>query len=520
MRLLVKDDPEEDRRRATRWGTIPPVHLRLPLQLRGGGPEPLGTLIAPVRTVDADQPDATTAEPLEEIDLESAPPAGSLALEEPEEESPEAVREEDPIGRYLKEIGKAKLLTRAQEVEIGQRIEAGEAELRRQLVGVPLTLQSVTELAERVRARTLPIDDLVVFPEGDPTPARVRSVMTVLGRLTRLAATAAARPRGRGARPQRARLAEMVVGLRLKPAVMEQLVVELERVGRQFEALEAAPRMGPATKERRALELRVGLAGAELRARLSAIRAQDQLIREVKRQMIEANLRLVVSIAKRFRRSGVPLLDLIQEGNIGLIKAVDRFQYRRGFKFSTYATWWIRQSITRGIADRARTIRIPVHMVETLNRLGRTRRAMFDSLGREPTAEELAQRMRIPAARIRELLEEPSRTVSLQTPIGAADGAELGDFLEDTQIAPADAGVVGRDVAAQVERALGVLSDKEREVLRLRFGIGTDREHTLEEIGERYALTRERIRQIETAALRKLHRLGRGNGLRALLGAS
>jgi len=520
MGLIGKDHPEEERRRASCWGTIPPSQLRLPLQLRGGSDTP-ARLIDPVRTAHPDRPGATTAAPLEDVDLEASPPAGLLdALEEAEAEEPEAAGAEDPIARYLKEIGKAKLLTGGQEVEIGKRIEDGQAELRRQLAAVPLALRSVTDLAARVRAHTIPIDDLIVFPEGEPTPAEVRAVVTALGRLTRLAAMPSARRRGRGAPVERGRLADMVAALRLKPAIMENLVLELERVDQQFEALEAEPRAARTPRELRALEAGVGLSRADFLERLSAIRVQDRLVREVKRRMIEANLRLVVSIAKRYRRSGVPLLDLIQEGNIGLIKAVDRFQYRRGFKFSTYATWWIRQSITRGIADRARTIRIPVHMVETLNRLGRTRRALSDRLGREPTPQELAQHMRMPAAKIRELLEEPSRTMSLQTPVGSDNGAELGDFLEDTQIEPADAGVVRHDRAVQVERALGMLSDKEREVLRLRFGIGNEREHTLEEIGERFALTRERIRQIETAALRKLQRLGGGNGLRALLGAS
>jgi RNA polymerase primary sigma factor len=520
MKITSKDSANEERQwreRAIAWGTIPASRLRLPLPL-GGSSDRLATWNDPRGATGLDAPGAIMVAPLEDDGLEAVPAPGSIeAWEEPEEEKPEAIPAEDPTGRYLKEIGKAKLLTGAQEVEIGKRIEAGQAELRRQLAGVPLALRAVTDLAAQVRARTIPLDDLVVFPEGEPTPAKVRAVMTVLGRLTRLAQTPGARRRGVSV--ARKRLEDAVVGLSLKPAVLEALVLDLERIGRDVDALEAGPRTSHTTREFRALEARIGLPRAEFHARLSAIRLQDWLVREVKRRMIEANLRLVVSVAKRYRRSGVPFLDLIQEGNIGLIKAVDRFQYRRGFKFSTYATWWIRQSITRGIADRARTIRIPVHLVETLNRLARVRRALSDTLGREPTPEELAQRMRIPASRIRQLLEAPGRTVSLQTPVGDENGAELGDFLADTQVAPADTDAVRHDLAVQVERALGVLSDKEREVLRLRFGIGNEREHTLEEIGERFSLTRERIRQIETGALRKLQRLGGGDGLRTLIGA-
>jgi RNA polymerase sigma factor (sigma-70 family) len=488
----------QDRRRALRWGAIPPARPRLPLGLRGGSgrvatwPEPAG--LAPWT--------AQGEEALASLDIGVLAP---VDVQQVDEELPEAEAAADPVGRYLSEIGKAKLLTAAQEVEIGQRIEAGQVELRRQLAGVPLALGVVLDLAARVRARTAPLDELIVFPEGEPTPTRVRAARMALARL---AAAGDAR-----------RVQDAIAALPLAPAIVEDLVLELERVARQLEALDAGPRTAATGRELRALEARLGLPRAAFAARLAAIRQQDRLVRETKRQMIEANLRLVVSVAKRYRRSGIPFLDLIQDGNIGLIKAVDRFQYRRGFRFSTYATWWIRQSITRGIANRARTIRIPVHMVETLNRLARTRQALSDTLGREPTPGELAQHMRMPAARIRELLEAPGHTVSLQAPIGDEAGTPLGDLLEDTQIAPADTDLVRGDLATRVERALGVLSDREREVLRLRFGLGDTHVHTLEEVGARFSVTRERIRQIETAALRKLQRLGERDGLRALLGA-
>jgi len=454
-------------------------------------------------------------EPLEvaESPLMAAPPHAGLleAFEErevveEEEEEVEAAAPEDPTRRYLREIGKAKLLTAAQEAEIGKRIEAGQAELRRGLAAIPLAVQKLTGLAARVRTGEAPLEELIVFPEGEPSPAKVRAVMTALGRLRRLT--------------DRARVRDLLAGLPIRPSLIEGLVIELQRLSERIAALQAEPRTPRTAKELRALRARIGLPRAELQKLLPGIYEQDRLVREAKRHMIEANLRLVVSVAKRYRRSGVSLLDLVQEGNVGLMRAVDRFQYRRGFKFSTYATWWIRQAITRGIADRARTIRIPVHMVESLRRLSRARRALGEKLGREPTAEELAQRLRIPARKVRLLLEAPGEPLSLQTPIGSEERTEFGDFLEDRQVAPADSGVAGHEMAAGVERALGSLAAREREVLRLRFGIGTDREYTLEEIGARFSLTRERIRQIETAALRKLKQLGRGDGLRTLIQAS
>ena len=238
-------------------------------------------------------------------------------------------------------------------------------------------------------------------------------------------------------------------------------------------------------------------------------------VRQAKKVLMEANLRLVVSIAKRYLNHDMPLLDLIQEGNIGLMKAVDRFKYRRGFKFSTYATWWIRQAITRAITDHARTIRIPVHMIETLNRLARVNRGLFQELGREPTPEEIAKRSALPLRKVRLILESSKKPLSLETPIG--EDSDLGDFLEDKRTpSPVDS-LLTEDLMSQVERALGSLSDKEAQILRLRFGLDRGEPRTLEEVGEHFHLTRERIRQIEARAMSKLRHPSSDTGARDLL---
>jgi RNA polymerase primary sigma factor len=431
---------------------------------------------------------------------------------------------EDPVRLYLKEIGKVALLKAEEEVALGRRIEIGQIALRRALGRVPFATARLLGLVDRVRREEVPLEDVILLPAGgEPSPSEIRSSLAAFARIRRLEreierlqTALGDKRRSKTTRANynkwiaqnRASIQGVLENLPLKPALADQLVGEVRQLVKNMGA-------DKSRSELRQLERTAGASRKALLVSVSEIEEHDRVVRQAKKELMEANLRLVVSVAKRYLGSELSLLDLVQEGNIGLMKAVDRFQYRRGFKFSTYATWWIRQAITRAIADHSRTIRIPVHMVETLNRISRVNRSLVNEMGREPTPEELAQRTGVPARKVRLILESSRKPLSLETPIG--DDSELGDFLEDKGAESPNDNLITQDLTTQVERALSTLSPKEKEILRLRFGIGEAGEHTLEEVGRRFSVTRERIRQIETKALRKLRHPLRGRALKAFV---